>query len=47
MAVEASLHDPRFRPLAPDEIADIDIEISVISPFEKINDIEKIQVGKH
>lgn len=47
MAVEASLHDPRFRPLSPAELEDIDIEISVISPFEKIKDIEKIEVGKH
>jgi AmmeMemoRadiSam system protein A len=47
MAVAASLHDPRFAPLSPDELEDIDIEISVISPFEKINDIEKIEVGKH
>ena len=33
MAVAASLHDPRFAPLSPDELEDIDIEISVISPF--------------
>ncbi|MBN1298477.1 MAG: AmmeMemoRadiSam system protein A [Actinobacteria bacterium] len=47
MAVEASLHDPRFSPLSESELEDIDIEISVLSPFEKIADIEKIEVGVH
>ncbi len=47
MAVEASLHDPRFAPVNPSEVDDLDIEISVLSPFEKIEDINKIEVGKH
>ena len=36
MAVEASIHDPRFPSVSPKELGDIDIEISVLSPFEKI-----------
>jgi len=47
MAVEASLHDPRFGPVTPDELGDLDIEISVLSPFEKITDIGVIEVGVH
>lgn len=47
MAVEASLRDPRFLPVSPSEVKDLDIEISVLSPFEKIDDINKIEVGKH
>ncbi len=47
MAVEASSNDPRFPPVNSGELDDIDIEISVISPFEKIDDIEKISVGEH
>jgi AmmeMemoRadiSam system protein A len=47
MAIEASLHDPRFGPVSPDELDDIDIEISVLSPFEKITDISIIEVGVH
>jgi AmmeMemoRadiSam system protein A len=47
MAVEASLHDPRFGPVMPGELGDIDIEISVLSPFEKISDINVIEVGVH
>ena len=47
MAVEAALHDPRFEPVMPRELGDIDIEISVLSPFEKITDISEIEVGVH
>jgi AmmeMemoRadiSam system protein A len=47
MAVEAALHDPRFGPVMPGELDDIDIEISVLSPFEKITDTSKIEVGVH
>jgi AmmeMemoRadiSam system protein A len=47
MAVEAALHDPRFGPVMPGELGGIDIEISVLSPFEKITDISKIEVGVH
>jgi len=47
MAVEACMHDPRFNPVQPGELGEIDIEISVLSPFEKIKNIEDIQVGVH
>jgi AmmeMemoRadiSam system protein A len=47
MAVEAALHDPRFRPVTSGELCDIEIEISVLSPFEKITDITEIEVGVH
>ena len=47
MAVEASQNDPRFPPVTAVELEEIDVEISVISPFEKIEDIKKIRVGKH
>jgi len=47
MAVEACMHDPRFSPVSAGELADIDIEISVLSPFEIITDINLIEVGVH
>ena len=47
MAIEAALHDPRFGPVNSGELGDIDIEISVLSPFEKITDINEIEVGVH
>ncbi len=47
MAVESAMHDPRFPPVSPSELKNIDIEISVLSPFEKISDTGEIEVGKH
>jgi uncharacterized protein len=47
MAVEASTRDPRFPPVSPGELEDIDIEISALSPLQKIRDIKEIEVGKH
>lgn len=36
MAVAAAQDDPRFPPVAPDELDDLDVEVSVLSPFERI-----------
>jgi len=47
MAKEAALNDPRFYPLTPRDIENIEIEISVLSPFKLINNINEIIIGKH
>ncbi len=47
MAKEAAFNDPRFYPLSKQESSKIDIEISVLSPLKKIDNIEEIIVGKH
>ncbi len=47
MAYSAAFKDPRFAPLTTDELSEIDIEISVLSPFKKIKDINEIEVGKY
>lgn len=47
MAIEASSNDPRFYAVTTEELKDIEIEISVLSPLEKIDDVNKIEVGKH
>ena len=47
MARAAAFEDPRFVPLQYEELKDIDIEISVLSPLKRIKDINEIQVGKH
>ena len=36
MAVAAAHEDPRFLPVMPDELRDLDVEVSVLSPFERI-----------
>jgi AmmeMemoRadiSam system protein B/AmmeMemoRadiSam system protein A len=45
MAVEASGHDYRFTPVAPDELKDVTIEISVLSDPARISDWRKIRLG--
>ncbi|MCE5329056.1 AmmeMemoRadiSam system protein B [bacterium] len=47
MAKEAALNDPRFYPLTAKDLENINIEISVLSPFKLINNINEIIVGKH
>ncbi|MCJ7681345.1 MAG: AmmeMemoRadiSam system protein B [Candidatus Aminicenantes bacterium] len=46
-AVLAAVRDGRFPPVTPDELDDLDIEISVLSPLKKIGDPQLIQVGRH
>jgi len=47
MSLAAAFEDPRFPPVAGDEIENIDIEISVLSPLETISDPGQIEIGKH
>jgi len=47
MALSAAFQDPRFEPLSSEELSDLDIEISVLTPFEKITDAARIEVGCH
>ncbi len=47
MAVAAAFHDPRFPSLNKDELKNLTFEISVLSPFKRIKDINEIEVGKH
>lgn len=36
MAVAAARDDPRFPPVAPDELGDLAVEVSVLSPFQRV-----------
>ena len=47
MAVEAAVGDPRFSPLKPEELNEIEIEISVLSPLERVDSAERIELGRH
>lgn len=47
MAASVALHDYRFSPVAKEELEDIDIEISALSPLKKIEDIAEIKLGIH
>lgn len=45
MAVASSTRDPRFHPVRPEELEDIRIEISVLTPRRKIKSIREIRLG--
>jgi AmmeMemoRadiSam system protein A len=47
MAIESATGDPRFPRVTPDELKDIDIEISVLSELEKVTNVEEIEMGVH
>lgn len=47
MAKEAAFSDPRFNPLSSAEFREIKIEISVLSPLEKIEKFDDIEIGRH
>jgi len=46
MAIESALSDPRFYAVDFSELKDIEIEISVLSPFRRITSLEEIVVGR-
>lgn len=47
MAEAAAFRDPRFNPVKEKELPDLHIEISVLTPLQKITDVNEIEVGKH
>ncbi|MCK8601048.1 AmmeMemoRadiSam system protein B [Desulfoferrobacter suflitae] len=47
MAVQAAFSDPRFCALQPSELDGIEVEISVLTPMERVTDLDKIEIGKH
>jgi len=47
MTIAAATGDPRYIPVSAEELNDITIEISVMTPKQKIKDWHKIDLGKH
>ena len=47
MAAAAAISDPRFPPLTAEELEEVDIEISVLSPLRRVTDLQEIEVGRH
>jgi AmmeMemoRadiSam system protein A len=47
MAAAAAFNDPRFSPLQRDELEYLTVEISVLSAFKAIKDVEEIEVGRN
>jgi AmmeMemoRadiSam system protein A len=46
-AVAAGTTDPRFPPITPTELEQLDIEISLLGPLEPIGGPEEIEIGRH
>jgi hypothetical protein len=47
MAIASAIDDKRFTPLSKEEFNKVKIEISVLGPLKKINNISEIVLGKH
>ena len=47
MARAAAFEDPRFPPVHREELDDIDIEISVLTPMRRIQSLDEFQLHKH
>lgn len=47
MARAAAFEDPRFMPVTKDELDDLDIEISVLTPMRRIQSIDDFELHKH
>jgi hypothetical protein len=47
MARAAAFEDPRFMPVTRDELDDIDIEISVLTPMRRIQSLDEFQLHRH
>jgi AmmeMemoRadiSam system protein B/AmmeMemoRadiSam system protein A len=47
MAVASATRDTRFYPVDPSELENISVEISVLTPLQKIGSIDEFQLGRH
>ena len=47
MARAAAFEDPRFQPLTRDELDDLDIEISVLTPMRRIQSLDEFELHRH
>ena len=47
MARAAAFEDPRFMPVTADELADLDIEISVLTPMRRIQSLDEFELHRH
>lgn len=47
MAIQAATADPRFLPMQAEELANVTIEIAILSPLFPITRREEIDLGKH
>ncbi len=46
-AINASSRDPRFHPMKEEELGNVDIEVTILSPLEPLKGVREIEIGKH
>ncbi len=46
MAVTAAAEDPRFPPLRPDELDDLDVRVSALEPPRPMRDVAELAIGR-
>ena len=46
-AADAATRDPRFPPLPLSSLSDVSLEISVLTPFCRVDDPAEMEVGRH
>jgi hypothetical protein len=47
MAISAAVRDHRFPPVSDEEVGELVIEISVLTPLRRIQSVDEIELGKH
>jgi len=47
MAIASALHDSRFKPVTTEEVAELELEISVLTEPENVRSVDEIVVGEH
>lgn len=47
VAAFAALRDSRFPPVSERELGDLEYEISVLSPFHRMQDVNELHIGEH
>ena len=46
-ALNAAFHDPRFSPLSEDELGEVELELSILTPPKPVASWKDIVIGKH
>jgi AmmeMemoRadiSam system protein A len=47
LARSSAAEDPRFPPVRPAEVVKLDIDISVLTPAQRVKDVSEIEIGTH
>lgn len=46
-APRAAIGDPRFAPLTIEELEEVRLSLSILSPMERLNDLDDLRIGRH